>query len=184
MGCPVHNDDSGNATDERHDAARTDTDDRGELDRREFMKSALVIGGASALWTATALYGLPETASADGRDPIGIAARRNGQHARDAFETDVSEGGVSAHPSHQVTLHLDYGYESIDEDVEALLDRVQAFVADPEGPVADRGWSNRPDSNRSRSARYVRSTAGFRSGTVHALLVASVPRRSDGTARI
>ncbi|PSQ09397.1 hypothetical protein BRC93_13085 [Halobacteriales archaeon QS_5_70_15] len=184
MGCPVHNDDSGNATDERHDAARTDTDDRGELDRREFMKSALVIGGASALWTATALYGLPETASADGRDPIGIAARRNGQHARDAFETDVSEGGVSAHPSHHVTLHLDYGYESIDEDVEALLDRVQAFVADPEGLVTDRGWSNRPDPNRSRSARYVRSTAGFRSGDRSRFARRVRSSHRNGTARI
>jgi len=33
----------------------------------------------------------------------------------------------------------DYGYEPIDEEVEALLDRVEAFVADMGGLVAERG---------------------------------------------
>lgn len=104
MTCPVHNDDGHTNRDTSEDDAS------GELDRRGFMKSALTIGGASALATATGLYGVPDTARATPGEPIGVATRDNRQHAWDGFETDVSEGGVNAHPEHHVTLHLDYAH--------------------------------------------------------------------------
>ncbi|OYR39257.1 hypothetical protein DJ82_09950 [Halorubrum sp. Ib24] len=111
MGCPYHsNGNDEEATDGHADDVNDGSSvssDRG-IERRSFMKSALAIGGASALTTATGLYGVPETVSAEGGARIGAEARDNRQHAWDGFETDISEGGVTAHPSHHVTLHLNY----------------------------------------------------------------------------
>jgi len=106
MGCPVRN--NGEGYSER-DATNGETagDDAG-LARRDLLKSALVIGGTSALSTVTGIAGVPNTVRASGGERISFAARENRQHAWDRFETDTSEGGVSAHPSHHVTLHLNY----------------------------------------------------------------------------
>lgn len=74
------------------------------LVRREFMKSALAIGGASALSTTASLYGLSETAVAEG-DPITIPERNNRQHAWADFITpDVP---ALAPPRHHLLLLLD-----------------------------------------------------------------------------
>lgn len=112
MGCPYHNDEIDEQADDMHadedNAERVgDSADRG-IERRSFMKSALAIGGAGALSTVTGLYGVPATVSAKGTSRTSAAARDNRQHAWDGFETDISVGDVSAHPSHHVTLHLNY----------------------------------------------------------------------------
>lgn len=116
MGCPYHTDESGEETEDPTAGdggdGSADSSESG-IERRPFMKSALAIGGASALSTATGLFGVPGTVAAEEGARTGARARDNRQHAWDGFETDVSEGGVTAHPSHHVTLHLDYAGEGV-----------------------------------------------------------------------
>ncbi|MFB6169440.1 MAG: Tat pathway signal protein, partial [Haloferacaceae archaeon] len=57
----------------------TDNDESRGVERRSFMKSALVIGGSSALSTTLGLYGMPDTAAA--ADPPSFTERANRQHA-------------------------------------------------------------------------------------------------------
>ncbi len=146
MGCPYHNVGDRSEADSDHSEEASDSADRG-IERRSFMKSALVIGGASALSTITGLYGVPSTVSADGDDRIGAAERDNRQHAWDGFETDVSIGGVSAHPRHHVTLHLDYandGAPTPDERtaVEGALREIERhFEWNSEGVLFTIGYS-------------------------------------------
>lgn len=70
----------------------------GDLTPREFFKSALVIGGASALGTVTSLYEVPViAAAADEHEPIGIAARSNRQPVWDVFEQAPSRHPCRRH---------------------------------------------------------------------------------------
>lgn len=87
----------------RRASGATDAASRG-LKRRSFMKSALVIGGASALTTATGLYGVPDIAAGD--DSIGLTERNNRQHAWDAFEAEAR--GTTVPPHYHLVLHADY----------------------------------------------------------------------------
>lgn len=153
MGCPYHDDGSGGKAESDHmdddgaDEGR-DSTDRG-IERRSFMKSALAIGGTSALSTAIGLYGVPEAVSADGDGRISAQARDNRQHAWDGFETDTSIGGVSKHPAHHVTLHLDYVGEegatpSADDRAEveeALREIERHFEWNSEGVLFTIGYS-------------------------------------------
>ena len=106
MGCPYHS----GSTDSDSDSERTATDradDRNGLDRREFAKSALLIGGTSALASLTGLFGVPETATADdtGRS-VGVTDRANRQHAWNAYERRAH--GTSLPPEHHLLLLADY----------------------------------------------------------------------------
>ena len=83
MGCPFHGDRSGEER-ETGDRSEDASADRG-IDRREFVKAALTIGGASALGGLGTVAGITPTARAAG-EPISAAARDNRQHAWDAFE--------------------------------------------------------------------------------------------------
>lgn len=108
MTCPYHDDADSSSTDDEPEPTMRPADERG-VDRREFMKSALAIGGASALSTTIGMYGMPGTARADGEDPIGIAERANRQHAWDAFEQ--SARGTTVPPEHHLVLSLDYQHD-------------------------------------------------------------------------
>jgi dye decolorizing peroxidase len=151
MGCPFRDEGELDASDSQRrgdvtDSRGADRRDRG-IDRRSFVKSALAIGGAGALSTVTGLYGMPDAVSAEGTDWISARARDNRQHAWDGFETNTSVGGVSAHPSHHVTLHLDYaagGTPSPDHrrEVEAALREVERhFEWSSEGVLFTVGYS-------------------------------------------
>ena len=101
MGCPFHESDG--EADEDRPAAVRGPDEQG-VDRREFTKSALVIGGTNALATAVGLYGMPDTAAAE---PVGVAQRNDRQHAWDAFEAETR--GTTVPPAHHLILLADYG---------------------------------------------------------------------------
>lgn len=109
MPCPVHNSDD-------DDGRRTDTDDgtsraeRSQIERRAFMKSALVIGGSSALSSVTSLYGMPETAAA-AVDPVSVADRENRQHAWDRWETYLDAHQQTVPPGYHLVLLADYDHE-------------------------------------------------------------------------
>ncbi|MDS0294051.1 DUF7405 family protein [Halogeometricum luteum] len=91
-----------------HAAGGGGDEERGErtdegVARREFMKSALLIGGASALATSGAVVGFSGTA---GAAPATAAERDNRQHAWNRFltDSDTSPAGVDFH----VLLCLNY----------------------------------------------------------------------------
>ncbi|WP_435195942.1 DUF7405 family protein [Natronomonas sp. EA1] len=104
MPCPFHSADDAepDSTEQTVDEAR---DDRG-VERREFMKSALLIGGTSALGTATSLFGVPEAAAADA--PVSVAARNNRQHAWDRWETHLPDHQQTVPPAYHLVLLADY----------------------------------------------------------------------------
>ena len=116
MPCPHHSDDQShsdtdNETRTPSDGHETGSDGRG-VDRREFLKSALAIGGTSALSTTLGAYGLPDIAAADGdHEPIGFGDRANRQHAWDAYEFYDHEREQSLPPLHHLVLHVDYAGE-------------------------------------------------------------------------
>lgn len=95
-----------------HAKGNRNSDESRGLDRREFLKSALTIGGASALTTAMNLYGLSDDAVAASEDddesaPTTIAERNNRQHAWDDFIVEDDEHGL-APPRHHLLLCLEY----------------------------------------------------------------------------
>ncbi|MFB6206324.1 MAG: hypothetical protein ABEJ05_07355 [Haloglomus sp.] len=100
MSCPVHDGD---------DDAGESSGDRRRLDRREFVKSALAIGGTAALGGLEAVAELTPTVRAadDDHEPIDAATRLNRQHAWDAFEKTVGTGNT-AQPANSLFLMLDY----------------------------------------------------------------------------
>lgn len=99
MPCPFH----GSKESEPSLLSPTDRQDRG-IDRRAFMKTALAIGGASALGTVQAHYGVPESAP---DEPIGVADRLNRQHAWEAFMEFADLPGLAVPPPHHLILLLD-----------------------------------------------------------------------------
>jgi hypothetical protein len=102
MGCPFHGDGPGGERETGESSGgRT-------LDRREFVRAALTIGGVSALGSLGSLAGVTTTVRAAG-EPIGAAARSNRQHAWDAFEPR-NDAGHTAPPPHALFLMLDYGH--------------------------------------------------------------------------
>ena len=114
MPCPHHTDDESNSQPETDTTEGVDATppssggDRG-VDRREFVKSALAIGGTSALSTVVGAYGVPDLAAAEeGHEPIGFAERANRQHAWDAYEFYSAEREQSLPPAHHLLLHVDY----------------------------------------------------------------------------
>ncbi|QLG49677.1 DUF7405 family protein [Natrinema halophilum] len=122
----------------RHARIRTreQGDTRG-LERREFMKSALTIGGASALSAAMGVTGLTGTVEAsDGG--VDAPDRRNRQHAwADFLERNAQD--VPHLPAHQLLLFVNYDRsgEPTPEDrneMEGALDQIeQAFQWNNEG---------------------------------------------------
>jgi hypothetical protein len=115
MDCPHH--DTG---DDESD------DDRERIDRREFVKAALAIGGTGALASLADRVGLTPTFAGgaggasnpppgdeggeNGRSPITAAVRHNRQHAWDAFERRTASGNT-APPSDSLLLLLDYDHD-------------------------------------------------------------------------
>jgi len=71
------------------------------------MKSALAIGGASALSTTASLFGLSESAAAQQPTPS-YGDRWNRQHAWDAYEVFDEDKGTSIPPGRHLLLHLNY----------------------------------------------------------------------------
>lgn len=82
-----------------------------DVDRREFLRSALAVGGGSALATVGGLSAVPETVDAETVDltsgPVGYAERSNRQHAWDDYEESLPRGATKP-PNHHLLLHLDY----------------------------------------------------------------------------
>lgn len=123
MGCPYHDkgdDDSDEAAPERGASESGGQGIRGRdggLDRRTFVKSALLIGGSGGLSGLTETLGLTPAARSPpdegpggghtGAERIGRAARQNRQHAWDAHEATVATGNT-AQPAGSLLLRLDY----------------------------------------------------------------------------
>ena len=104
------------------------------LDRREFVKAALAIGGVNAL---QATRTRARSDADGGHEPISLAARRNRQHAWEEFLT-ANEDEQIAPPRHHLLLALDYlrGGTPTPEDRRAVagaLDQLEAAFE----------WSNR-----------------------------------------
>lgn len=132
MSCPVHNtdDDDGDGR-ERNGAKRG-------FDRREFMRSALVIGGTGALSSLGTIAGVTPTVKASGQEPITAGARLNRQHAWDAYEPTAASGNT-APPPNSIFLMLDYQStgepSSADREAveEALTEIEEHFAWNPGG---------------------------------------------------
>ncbi len=85
------------------------------LDRREFVRSAMLVGGAGAVSALGGLAGCTTDADDDGEDVLGIegedrvgvAERRNRQHSWDDYERKVGTGNT-AQPHRSLVLQLDY----------------------------------------------------------------------------
>lgn len=103
-GCPVHSpeDDSGDST-ETNGGGQTGNG----VGRRQFVKSALLIGGTSAVASLGSVADITPTVRAQESDGIGAAERLNRQHAWNAF---LPAGGTGNHapPENSVFLVLDY----------------------------------------------------------------------------
>lgn len=112
-----------------------DEESRG-IDRRSFVKSALTIGGASALATTSNMIGFTGTASAG--DGVGVPERENRQHAWGEYLT-TDERGVTTPPQFHVVLFLDYQRDGVptaadrDEMEGALRQLERAFDWSDEG---------------------------------------------------
>jgi len=118
MPCPFHNDDSDSTGEgETNDApdreggttaqegSRGRDRDRRGVDRRDFMRSALAIGGASALSTSVSMFGAPGVAAAaDGN--LTVAERANRQHSWNAYERRAH--GTFLPPQHHLLLLANY----------------------------------------------------------------------------
>ncbi|MXR52924.1 hypothetical protein GRX03_15095 [Halovenus sp. WSH3] len=73
------------------------------------MRSALAIGGISALSTALGVGGVPSVAAAeDDHEPISFAARDNRQHAWDGYEKYFPQREQTLPPEYHLLLHVDY----------------------------------------------------------------------------
>ncbi len=81
------------------------------VDRRDFLRSALAVGGGSALATVGGLAGVPDRVDAEEVDltsgPVGYAERSNRQHAWDDYEESLPRGATKP-PNHHLLLHVDY----------------------------------------------------------------------------
>ncbi|PSP81390.1 hypothetical protein BRC81_00045 [Halobacteriales archaeon QS_1_68_20] len=138
MSCPVHNDD-GSTDDER------DGDDRG-IDRREFVRSALVIGGSGAIGSLGSIAGITPTVAAEDHAPISAAERQNRQHAWDAYEPTAASGNTPP-PSNSLFLMLDLesaGTPAWDERLEvkrALREIEHNFTWGPDGVLFTMAYS-------------------------------------------
>lgn len=95
------------------------------LDRRSFIKSALAVGGASALASLVSTFGAIDTAAAS--ESIGLPARLNRQHAWDAFEAEAR--GTTVPPPWHLILCLDLTEEATDESGEPTADARQQVEA-------------------------------------------------------
>lgn len=115
MTCPFHDSDDSDSQEHSEtseeptpDRSRGRSDDRGS-ERRSFLKSALAIGGMSALSSALGVAGVPSVAAAGGdHEAIGFAARDNRQHAWDGYEKYFPEREQTLPPEHHLVLHVDY----------------------------------------------------------------------------
>jgi len=108
MGCPFHETDSDSKSEEERAANRTSRD-RG-IDRREFVKSALAIGGTSALTSLGTIAGVTTNVRAADSTAMSAADRLNRQHAWDAFESVVGSGNTKP-PENGMVLMLEYQRE-------------------------------------------------------------------------
>jgi dye decolorizing peroxidase len=126
MTCPFHDDSERSDGNESTDGAEGTPDREGGSDagqngassggarsreptgveRRDFLRSALAIGGAAALNTTLGLAGMPDRAAASG-SRVGIAERLNRQHSWDDYELVDAEKG-SLPPARHLLLLLHY----------------------------------------------------------------------------
>jgi len=149
--CPHHNNgDDSNATTEDRDSdttagSGTPSRERSGVDRRDFMRSALAIGGSAALSTTLGLSGIPDRVAAGG-DPVGVAERLNRQHAWDDYEYEDPEKGTLP-PARHVLLMLDYRGEGEPaasdrrEAQQAFRDLESTIEWDHEGVLFTVGYS-------------------------------------------
>lgn len=109
-------------------ARKRSSEDR--LDRREFMKAALVIGGLNALTTVRARAATPPAGTAD---PSSLPDR---QFAWDAF-VPKNDIGLPKGPSHRLLLHLEYIGDG--EPTESERDQIETALRTLERAY---DWSN------------------------------------------
>lgn len=143
MGCPFQGDRSG---EERETGDRSGDASTGRgIDRREFVKAALTIGGVGALGGLGTVAGITPNARAAG-EPIGAAERHNRQHAWDAFEPR-NDAGHTAPPPHGLFLMLDYEHDGEPRrghrrSVETALTEIERhFQWGPGGVLFTMGYS-------------------------------------------
>lgn len=108
-GCPFHSGGSGSSDEDGPDqeAQGGERRERGTVERRTFVKSALLIGGASAVASLGRVAGVTTNTSA-GVGAISAGARLNRQHAWDAFEAVTTGSGNTLQPENSLVLLLEY----------------------------------------------------------------------------
>lgn len=110
---------------------------RGTIDRRDFVKTALLVGGSSALSSLGSIGIVPRVGSAS-ETAVSVAERDNRQHAWDDYEA-VAPTDNTVQPPNGLFLDMDYAGEGTPTGeeratVEAALDRLEeAFEWSTEG---------------------------------------------------
>jgi hypothetical protein len=103
-GCPFH------SSGDEGDGEDPSQGDRGQtVERRDFIRSALLIGGASAVGSLGSVAGVTTSVRAE-KAPISAEARLNRQHAWDAYEALTASGNTKP-PNNSLFLMLNYGRE-------------------------------------------------------------------------
>ncbi len=105
---------------------------RNGLSRRDFVKTAVAVGGYTALSACLELEGNPDVA----QGPTDLSGMPSRQHAWDEYLSRDSHGNVVA-PRHRVLLLLNYNGDDIEEDrevmEEALKDLESAYKRGNDG---------------------------------------------------
>jgi len=128
--CPVHSPGEGSDRDDANSSGGNSVEQNGKhVRRREFVKSALLIGGASAVGSLESAAGITTNVRAQETEPIDAGMRLNRQHAWDAFEPVVGSGNTKP-PENSLCLLLEYrGEGEPDPDhrrqVEVTLDEIE-----------------------------------------------------------
>jgi len=111
MGCPFHSaDEESTAETTDGESPADDPVERRGIDRREFVRSALAIGGVGALVQLDDVAGMLPNTSDEKRRSISAGERLNRQHAWDAFE-DRAASLHTKPPHYSLFLFLNYRRE-------------------------------------------------------------------------
>lgn len=106
--CPFH---SGDSDESSNESTNNGGEQKSSIGRRDFVQSALLIGGASAVGTLGSVAGITTNVRAEDDteevEPISPSARLNRQHAWNTYES-ITGTGHTVPPANSMFLFLDY----------------------------------------------------------------------------
>jgi len=146
-GCPFHTtDDEPDDEDAESVSKQANDQQRGSVSRRDFVKSALLIGGTGAVESLGDVAGITTNVRAAESEPISAQARWNRQHAWDAVEKLTASGNTKP-PDNSLFLMLDYQREGTPSpghrrQIETALTEIErTFSWDPDGVLFTMAYS-------------------------------------------